>query len=50
MCGIVLLRLKKPLEYYQDKYGLYWAIQQLYLLIEKQQNRGVCKRLKPCFS
>lgn len=40
-CGIALLRLKKPLEYYEKKYGnKYWGLKKMYLLMEKQHNRG----------
>jgi amidophosphoribosyltransferase len=40
-CGIALLRLKKPLQYYKDKYGTaFYGIQKMYLLMEKQHNRG----------
>ena len=40
-CGIALLRLKKPLEYYNQKYGsAFYGIQKMYLLMEKQHNRG----------
>jgi amidophosphoribosyltransferase len=40
-CGIALLRLKKPLEYYKEKYGTaFYGIQKMYLLMEKQHNRG----------
>ena len=40
-CGIALLRLLKPLEYYQEKYGTcLYGINKLYLLMEKQHNRG----------
>lgn len=40
-CGIALLRLKKPLQYYQDKYGSWrYGIEKMYLLLEKQHNRG----------
>jgi len=40
-CGIALVRLKKPLAYYQEKYGTpLWGFQQLFLLMEKQHNRG----------
>ncbi len=40
-CGIALLRLKKPLEFYKDKYGsAFYGIQKMYLLMEKQHNRG----------
>ena len=40
-CGIALIRLLKPLEFYYQKYGSYtWALNKLYLLMEKQHNRG----------
>ncbi len=40
-CGIALLRLKKPLEYYYKKYNsLHYGIEKMYLLMEKQHNRG----------
>ncbi|RLD60441.1 MAG: amidophosphoribosyltransferase [Bacteroidetes bacterium] len=40
-CGIALVRLLKPLEYYQSKYGTWqYGLQKLYLLMEKQRNRG----------
>lgn len=40
-CGIALLRLLKPLEYYKQKYGTaFYGIQKMYLLMEKQHNRG----------
>ncbi|MBN1953228.1 MAG: amidophosphoribosyltransferase [Bacteroidales bacterium] len=40
-CGIALIRLRKPLEYYQLKYGTWrWGLNKLYLLMEKQHNRG----------
>lgn len=40
-CGVVMIRLRKPLEYYREKYGSYaWALNKLYLLMEKQHNRG----------
>ena len=40
-CGIALVRLRKPLEYYQEKYGTWqYGIQKLCLLMEKQHNRG----------
>jgi amidophosphoribosyltransferase len=39
-CGIALLRLKKPLEFYKEKYGsAFYGIQKMYLLMEKQHNR-----------
>jgi len=40
-CGIALLRLKKPLQYYLDKYGTaFYGLNKLHLLMEKQHNRG----------
>ena len=40
-CGIALLRLKKPIDYYLDKYGsAFYGINKLHLLMEKQHNRG----------
>ena len=40
-CGIALIRLRKPLQYYIDKYGSpLYAVKKLYLLMEKQHNRG----------
>ncbi|MCG8574928.1 MAG: class II glutamine amidotransferase, partial [Flavobacteriales bacterium] len=40
-CGIALLRLKKPLEYYLQKYGTaFYGLNKMYLLMEKQHNRG----------
>ena len=40
-CGVAMIRLRKPLEYYRQKYGTYaWALNKLYLLMEKQHNRG----------
>ncbi len=40
-CGIALLRLLKPLDYYKEKYGSeYYGLKKLYLLLEKQHNRG----------
>lgn len=40
-CGIALLRLKKPLGFYKEKYGTaLYGIQKMYLLMEKQHNRG----------
>jgi len=41
MCGIAMVRLLKPLEHYQVKYGTWqYGFQKLYLLMEKQHNRG----------
>lgn len=40
-CGIAMIRLRKPLEYYKHKYGTYcYGLNKLYLLMEKQHNRG----------
>lgn len=40
-CGVAMIRLLKPLEYYQIKYGTWqYGMQKLYLLMEKQHNRG----------
>ena len=40
-CGVAMVRLLKPLEYYQHKYGTWmWGLNKLYLLMEKQHNRG----------
>lgn len=40
-CGVAMVRLLKPLEYYQYKYGTWmWGLNKLYLLMEKQHNRG----------
>ena len=40
-CGIAMIRLRKPLDYYRQKYGTYsYALNKLYLLMEKQHNRG----------
>ena len=40
-CGISLIRLLKPLEYYQEKYGTaFYGVNKMYLMMEKQHNRG----------
>ena len=40
-CGVALIRLLKPLEYYQQKYGTWmYGLNKLYLMMEKQHNRG----------
>jgi amidophosphoribosyltransferase len=40
-CGIALLRLLKPLDFYKEKYGTaFYGIEKMYLLMEKQHNRG----------
>lgn len=40
-CGVAMIRLRKPIEYYNTKYGTScYALDKLYLLMEKQHNRG----------
>src|SRR6478752_4346091 len=39
-CGIALIRLRKPLSYYIEKYGSMYAMNKMYILMEKQHNRG----------
>lgn len=40
-CGIALIRLLKPLEYYKEKYGsAFYGVNKMYLMMEKQHNRG----------
>ena len=40
-CGVAMLRLLKPLDYYQKKYGTsFYGLNKMYLLMEKQHNRG----------
>ena len=40
-CGLAFIRLLKPLEFYKEKYGTaFYGIQKMYLLMEKQHNRG----------
>lgn len=39
-CGIALIRLRKPLSYYIEKYGPTFAVNKMYILMEKQHNRG----------
>ena len=40
-CGIAMLRLRKPMEYYIEKYGTWsYGLQKMYLMMEKQHNRG----------
>ena len=53
-CGIALIRLLKPLAYFQEKYGTpLWGFTKLFLLMEKQHNRGqdgagvACVKLDP---
>lgn len=41
MCGIALIRFRKPFSYYVEKYGTYkYGLQKMYLLMQKQHNRG----------
>ncbi len=40
-CGIAVIRLKKPLQFYKDKYGTaFYGVNKMYLMMEKQHNRG----------
>mgnify|MGYP001328625398 CR=1 FL=1 len=40
-CGIALIRLLKPLEFYKEKYGTaFYGVNKMYLMMEKQHNRG----------
>ena len=40
-CGIAMVRLLKPLQFYKDKYGsAFYGLNKMYLLMEKQHNRG----------
>lgn len=40
-CGVSLIRLRKPLDYYKEKYGTaFYAVNKMYLMMEKQHNRG----------
>ncbi len=40
-CGVAMIRLLKPLDYYESRYGTrHWALNKLYLMMEKQHNRG----------
>jgi amidophosphoribosyltransferase len=40
-CGIAFIKLRKPLQYYYDKYGTsFYGLNKMYLLMEKQHNRG----------
>ncbi|MCU0418130.1 MAG: amidophosphoribosyltransferase [Cyclobacteriaceae bacterium] len=39
-CGIALIRLRKPLSYYIEKYGTSYGMTKMYILMEKQSNRG----------
>ena len=40
-CGVAIVRLRKPIEFYKEKYGTpFYGLNKLYLLMEKQHNRG----------
>ena len=40
-CGVAMIRLLRPLSYYEQKYGTWrYALNKLYLMMEKQHNRG----------
>ena len=40
-CGVAMIRLRKPLSYYQEKYGTWaYGVNKLFLLMNKQYNRG----------
>src|SRR5690606_13397734 len=40
-CGLALIRLRKPLEHYKEKYGTaFYGVNKMYLMMEKQHNRG----------
>ncbi|HEY6062295.1 MAG TPA: hypothetical protein VIV35_01730 [Chitinophagaceae bacterium] len=40
-CGLAFIRLRKPFSYYHQQYGtVLWGLNKLYLLMEKQHNRG----------
>ncbi len=39
-CGVALVRLRKPLSYYIEKYGPTYGMNKMYILMEKQHNRG----------
>ena len=40
-CGVAMIRLLKPLDFYESRYGTqHWALNKLYLMMEKQHNRG----------
>jgi len=40
-CGVAMIRLLKPLNYYKEKYGTpFYGLNKLYLIMEKEHNRG----------
>ena len=52
-CGVAMIRLRKPLNYYQEKYGTWaYGMNKMFLLMNKQYNRGqqgagiACVKLK----
>ena len=54
-CGVAMIRLLKPLRYYKEKYGTWmYGLNKLYLLMEKQHNRGqegaglACVKMNAC--
>ena len=48
-CGVAMIRLLKPLSYYQQKYGTWmYALNKLYLMMEKQHNRPGRSRYGLC--
>jgi hypothetical protein len=45
-CGVAMLRLLKPLEFYKEKYGTsFYGLKKMYLLMEKQRNREAIKQV-----
>ena len=46
-CGVAMIRLLKPLSYYEQKYGSWrYGFNKLYLMMEKQHNRGQVGRYR----
>ena len=40
-CGVAMIRLRKPVSYYKEKYGTsFYGLDKLYLIMEKEHNRG----------
>jgi len=57
-CGIALIKLKKPKEYYKNTFGTeFYGLQKMKVLLEKQRNRGqdgagiaiIDSQIKPCY-
>ena len=49
-CGVAMLRLLKPLEFYKEKYGTsFYGLKKMYLLMEKQRNRGLFENINKRF-